>query len=81
MKELPIEFEIKEFIKSKIQEGLENPEKMAENIFTNLKNHWIFGKRSFLPWVESPDVNPFVKGHLLVIPKNHVEFIWDIPNV
>jgi len=60
MKALPIEYEIKEFIKGKIQEGIENPEKMVENIFKNLKSHWIFGKRSFLPWVESPDINPFV---------------------
>ncbi len=55
-----LEEEIKEFIKNKISEGFKNPDQMAENIFKNLKNHWIFGKRSFLPWVESPDVNPFV---------------------
>jgi histidine triad (HIT) family protein len=24
------------------------------------------------------DVNPYVKGHLLVIPKKHSEWIWDI---
>jgi PadR family transcriptional regulator, regulatory protein PadR len=60
IKDLPIEYEIREFIKSKIHEGMENPEQMADNIFRNLKSHWIFGKRSFQPWVESPDVNPFV---------------------
>lgn len=27
------------------------------------------------------DIAQFVEGHTLVIPKNHVEFIWDIPNV
>ena len=24
------------------------------------------------------DINPFVKGHLLVIPKKHSRWIWDI---
>ena len=55
-----LEKEVKDFIKSKIKEGLKDPDKMIDNIFKNIKNHWIFGKRSFLPWVESPDINPFV---------------------
>ncbi|MBM3708169.1 MAG: PadR family transcriptional regulator [Actinobacteria bacterium] len=60
MKHLQIEKDIKEFIKSKIQEGMQNPDAMAEQLFDNIKSHWVFGKRSFMPWVESPDVNPFV---------------------
>ena len=60
MKNLQLEQEIKEFIKDKIKEGSKDPDAMAENIFKNIKTHWIFGKRSFIPWVESPDVNPFV---------------------
>ena len=60
MKNLPLELEIKEFIKSKIKEGSKDPESMADTIFKNIRTHWIFGKRSFIPWVESPDVNPFV---------------------
>lgn len=55
-----LESEIKEFIKNKISEGIKDPDNIAENIFNNLKSHWIFGKRSFLPWVESSEVNPFV---------------------
>ena len=60
MKELPIEHEIKEFIRSKINEGLENPEKMAENIFKNLKNQLkIFSRRLF------GDVSNLVAGRPL----------------
>ena len=60
MKNLPLEQEIKEFIKDRIKEGSQDPDAMAENIYKNIKSHWVFGKRSFIPWVESPDVNPFV---------------------
>lgn len=56
----PLDEEAKNFIKNKIKEGLKNPDQMAENILKNIKNHWIFGKRSFLPWVECSDINPFV---------------------
>ncbi len=59
-KELPIEKEIKEFIKNRIESELKDPEKFAEVIYKDIKKHWIFGKRSFQPWVESPDINPFV---------------------
>ena len=55
-----LEEEAKNFIKNKIKEGLKDPDQLAENILKNIKSHWIFGKRSFLPWVESPDINPFV---------------------
>ncbi|MDO8609591.1 MAG: HIT family protein [bacterium] len=27
------------------------------------------------------DINPFVKGHLLVVPKNHSRWLWDIEQV
>ncbi len=59
-KELPIEKEIKNFIKSRIESELKDPVKFAEEIYKDIKKHWIFGKRSFQPWVESPDINPFV---------------------
>jgi len=59
-KELPIEKEIKGFIKSRLESELKNPEKFAEKIYKDIKKHWVFGKRSFQPWVESPDINPFV---------------------
>ncbi|MGM0366312.1 MAG: PadR family transcriptional regulator [Actinomycetota bacterium] len=59
-KELPIEKEIKGFIKSRLESELKDPEKFAEDIYKNIKKHWVFGKRSFQPWVESPDINPFV---------------------
>ena len=59
-KQLPIEQEIKDFIKVKLEKGLEDPEKLAENIYKDMKKHWMFGKRSFQPWVESPEINPFV---------------------
>lgn len=59
-KNLPIEEEIKKFIKDKIKSNLKDPESFAENIYKDIKKHWIFGKRSFQPWVESPDINPFV---------------------
>ena len=29
-------------------------------MISEFKNHWIFGKRSFLTWMESPEVNPFI---------------------
>ncbi len=59
-KQLPIEQEIKDFIKGKIEKDLKDPEKLAENIYKDMKKHWMFGKRSFQPWVESPEINPFV---------------------
>jgi histidine triad (HIT) family protein len=26
------------------------------------------------------DINPYVLGHCLVIPKEHVQWVWDLPN-
>ncbi len=26
------------------------------------------------------DINPYVRGHLLVVPKKHSRWIWDMPN-
>jgi DNA-binding PadR family transcriptional regulator len=56
----PLDEEVKNFIKGKIKEGLKDPDKMVDSIFKNIKGHWIFGKRCFMPWVESPEINPFV---------------------
>lgn len=25
------------------------------------------------------DINPWVEGHILVIPKNHYRWVWDVP--
>ncbi|HLP43684.1 MAG TPA: HIT domain-containing protein, partial [Candidatus Nanoarchaeia archaeon] len=27
------------------------------------------------------DINPRAPGHVLVIPKNHHRWVWDVPNV
>lgn len=27
------------------------------------------------------DINPFVEGHTLVIPKNHYRWVWQVPQV
>ncbi len=53
----PFEDEIKCFIKGKISE---DPDVFVEKMFKKIKDHWIFGKRSFQLWVDSPDINPFV---------------------
>jgi len=53
----PFEEDIKELLRDKINE---NPDKFIEKMISGFKDHWVFGKRSFLPWMESPDVNPFV---------------------
>ena len=53
----PFEDEIKSCIKGKISE---DPEEFVENMISNFKDHWVFGKRSFLAWIESPEINPFI---------------------
>jgi len=53
----PFEEDIKELLRDKINE---DPDEFVEKMISELKTHWVFGKRSFLSWVESPDVNPFV---------------------
>lgn len=53
----PFEDDIKNFIKDKINE---DPDVFVEKMLKEIKNHWVFGKRSFQLWVDSPDINPFV---------------------
>ena len=53
----PFEEDLKELIRGKISE---NPNEFVEKMMSGIKSHWIFGKRSFLSCIESPDVNPFV---------------------
>jgi PadR family transcriptional regulator PadR len=55
--DFPFEEDIKALISDKISE---NPDEFVEKMISEFKDHWVFGKRSFLPWIESPDVNPFV---------------------
>ncbi|MBU3896038.1 HIT domain-containing protein [Patescibacteria group bacterium] len=39
--------------------------------------HKIYEDEEFLAIL---DINPVVKGHTLVIPKKHVEWVWDMQN-
>lgn len=55
--DFPFEEDIKELISDKISK---NPDEFVEKMISEFKNHWIFGKRSFLTWMESPEVNPFI---------------------
>lgn len=32
-------------------------------------------------FVVFPDISQFTKGHLLLIPKTHYRWVWDIPNI
>ncbi len=54
---LPFEEEIKSLLKDKISK---DPDKFIEKMLGKFKDHWVFGKRSFMPWQECPDINPFV---------------------
>jgi len=38
----------------------------------------IYEDREFLAFL---DINPFVDGHTLVIPKKHYRWVWDIPKL
>ncbi len=53
----PFEEDLKELIRGKISK---NPDEFIEKMISGIKSHWVFGKRSFLSCIESPDVNPFV---------------------
>ena len=53
----PFEEDLKELIHDKISE---NPDEFVEKMIRGIRSHWVFGKRSFLSCIESPDVNPFV---------------------
>jgi len=53
----PFEEDLKELIHDKISE---NPDEFVEKMISGIRSHWVFGKRSFLSCIESPDVNPFV---------------------
>jgi DNA-binding PadR family transcriptional regulator len=53
----PFEEDLKELIRGKISE---DPDEFIEKMISGIKSHWVFGKRSFLSCIESPDVNPFV---------------------
>jgi len=53
----PFEEEIKKIIRDKISK---DPDKFIEKMLGKFKGHWVFGKRSFMPWQECPDINPFV---------------------
>ncbi len=54
---LPFEEEIRKIIKDKISK---DPDKFIEKMLGKFKNHWVFGRRSFISWQECPDINPFV---------------------
>lgn len=38
----------------------------------------IYEDEDFLAFL---DINPFVDGHTLVIPKKHYQWVWDVPEV
>ncbi len=37
----------------------------------------IYEDEDFLAFL---DINPWVEGHTLVIPKDHYRWVWDVPN-
>jgi len=37
----------------------------------------IYENKDFLAFL---DINPWVEGHTLVIPKEHYQWVWDLPN-
>ena len=53
----PFEEDLKELICGKISK---DPDKFVEKMMSGIRSHWVFGKRSFLSCIESPDVNPFI---------------------
>ncbi|MGB9706642.1 MAG: HIT family protein [Microgenomates group bacterium] len=38
----------------------------------------IYEDKEFLAFL---DINPFVDGHTLVIPKKHYQWVWQVPNI
>jgi len=38
----------------------------------------IYEDKEFLAFL---DINPFVEGHTLVIPKKHYRWVWDVPEL
>jgi histidine triad (HIT) family protein len=41
--------------------------------------YWkIYEDENFLAFL---DINPFVEGHTLVIPKKHYRWVWDVPEL
>ncbi len=40
-----------------------------------MPTHKIFEDEDFFVFL---DISPFVKGHLLIIPKKHYEWVWDL---
>jgi DNA-binding PadR family transcriptional regulator len=53
----PFEEDIKKLLSNEINK---DPEEFVEKMIGEFKNHWVFGKRSFLGWAESPEINPFI---------------------
>ena len=56
-RDFPFKEEIKDLISNKISE---NPDEFAEKMIDQFKDHWVFGKRSFITWMGSPEINPFI---------------------
>lgn len=42
-----------------------------------MSSYKIYEDDSFMAFL---DINPWVEGHTLVIPKDHYRWVWDVPN-
>ncbi len=56
---------------------------MDDCIFCKIINgdvpcHKVYEDDDFLAFL---DINPLNPGHTLVIPKKHIEWVWDVPNI
>ena len=54
---------------------------MEDCIFCKITNgeipsYKVYEDENFLAFL---DINPFTKGHTLVIPKKHYKWVWDLP--